>query len=118
MIQLRGSTNPVAYRIDTRWASSLLAAGWTFLPLVLEGAEKWQLESALLLAIMHTESAFDPDAHSHKGAIGLMQIMPQGAVLEVVQKYYSGRQIEVDSFELFLQSVMVHIPKLPHPCYC
>ena len=40
-----------------------------------------------------------------------------GAVLEVVQKYYSGRQIEVDSFELFLQSVMVHIPKLPHPCY-
>ena len=100
VIQLRGSTNTATSRIDTRWTSSLPAAGWTFLPLVLEGAEKWQLESALLLAIMHTESAFDPDAHSHKGAIGLMQIMPQGAVLEVVQKYYSGRQIETDTLSL------------------
>lgn len=37
-------------------------------------AKEYQLEQALVLAVIKTESNFDPDARSHKDAIGLMQI--------------------------------------------
>ena len=34
------------------------------------------VEEALLRAVMHAESGFNPRARSHKGATGLMQLMP------------------------------------------
>lgn len=39
-------------------------------------ARKVDLSPELVLAIIHTESTFDPDAVSSAGALGLMQIMP------------------------------------------
>lgn len=39
-------------------------------------AEKYNLPEALLLAVMHVESNFNPAAVSEKGATGLMQLMP------------------------------------------
>ncbi len=39
----------------------------------------WQVDRALLYALMRQESAFDPDAESRYGASGLMQIMPATA---------------------------------------
>lgn len=39
----------------------------------------FQLDRALVYALMRQESAFDPDAQSHMGASGLMQIMPSTA---------------------------------------
>jgi soluble lytic murein transglycosylase-like protein len=39
----------------------------------------WQIDRALLYALMRQESAFDPDAESPFGASGLMQIMPATA---------------------------------------
>jgi soluble lytic murein transglycosylase-like protein len=42
-------------------------------------ARRYAVPTALLLAIIHAESSFDPHAVSHKGAVGLMQLMPATA---------------------------------------
>ena len=42
-------------------------------------ADAYSVESAVVRAIIEVESAFDPDARSHAGAIGLMQLMPMTA---------------------------------------
>lgn len=47
-----------------------------FLSLVAETARAYQLDEALLHAVISTESGYEPGAVSKKGAIGLMQVMP------------------------------------------
>ncbi len=47
--------------------------------LILSKARQLGLEPALMKAIVHAESAFDPRAISPKGATGLMQLMPATA---------------------------------------
>ncbi len=42
-------------------------------------AREHGLDFALVKAIMHVESAFNPYARSHKGAYGLMQVLPETA---------------------------------------
>ncbi|MDZ7892820.1 MAG: lytic transglycosylase domain-containing protein [Rhodoferax sp.] len=48
-------------------------------PLLQEAARKYRLDYELLKALVTTESGFEPAAVSPKGAIGLMQIMPDTA---------------------------------------
>lgn len=50
-----------------------------FEPLLNGAAKEYGLQPALLKAIMAAESGFNPKAVSPKGAIGLMQIMPDTA---------------------------------------
>lgn len=47
-----------------------------FAPLVAQAARTYQLDEALLHAVISTESGYNPRALSPKGAIGLMQVMP------------------------------------------
>lgn len=47
-----------------------------FLPLVTHAARAYQIEEALLHALISTESGYEPGAVSPKGAVGLMQVMP------------------------------------------
>lgn len=42
-------------------------------------ARKYGVEAALVKAVMHAESSFNHKAKSHKGAAGLMQLMPATA---------------------------------------
>ncbi|MCI0717076.1 MAG: transglycosylase SLT domain-containing protein [Chlorobi bacterium] len=50
---------------------------------ILEECEYYKLDWRLILAMMKQESAFTPDAVSHAGAYGFMQIMPRtGSMLE------------------------------------
>ncbi len=44
---------------------------------ITEAAERTGISSSLLKAVIHVESYFDPKAVSKKGALGLMQIMPE-----------------------------------------
>lgn len=46
---------------------------------VAQAAREWRLDEALIEAVIAVESAFSPSAVSPKGAVGLMQLMPQTA---------------------------------------
>ncbi|MBS1211784.1 MAG: transglycosylase domain protein [Proteobacteria bacterium] len=50
-----------------------------FAPLIEATASKYSLDPALLHAVIRAESAYNPEAVSHKGAAGLMQLMPETA---------------------------------------
>ncbi|WP_165312507.1 transglycosylase SLT domain-containing protein [Vibrio ziniensis] len=52
-------------------------------PMALQESDKWSVDPALVMAIMHSESAFRPDAKSHVPAFGLMQIVPSSAGRDV-----------------------------------
>jgi soluble lytic murein transglycosylase len=47
--------------------------------IVVGHARNYDLDPALLAAVIYRESKFDPDARSESGAIGLMQILPETA---------------------------------------
>ncbi|MDZ4785636.1 MAG: lytic transglycosylase domain-containing protein [bacterium] len=54
-------------------------------------AKRTGIDTFLLAAITRTESAFDPLAISRSGAMGLMQLMPQTAVLEGFNGFKEGK---------------------------
>lgn len=45
--------------------------------MIKEAADRFSLSFSLIKAIIRAESGFNPKAVSHKGAMGLMQIMPE-----------------------------------------
>ena len=55
-------------------------------------AERHEVDKALVKAVIHTESYFNPNATSRKGASGLMQLMPQTARRYGVVDLYSPQQ--------------------------
>lgn len=46
---------------------------------ILEVSDKYRISPELIIALIETESAFDKNAISEKGAVGLMQILPSTA---------------------------------------
>lgn len=57
-----------------------------------EMAIKYRMPVNLVRAVMHAESAFDPNAISHVGASGLMQLMPQTAREMYVKDIFDVRE--------------------------
>jgi len=63
-----------------------------FSPLVEQAAREHQIDQALLHAVITVESGYDPQAVSHRGAVGLMQLMPQTARRYGVRNMYDPAQ--------------------------
>lgn len=61
----------------------------TYDRLIRRYTEEYDVDFALVKAIMHAESSFNPYAVSHKGARGLMQMMPQTAARYGVRDIYN-----------------------------
>lgn len=51
----------------------------TLMPAVADAARRWDIDPLLLHAVAHVESRHDPQAMSHAGARGVMQVMPATA---------------------------------------
>ena len=61
-------------------------------PLISEFSKKYQVDFALIKAIIRAESGFNPGAISRKGAKGLMQLMPETASRLNVSNIFSPRE--------------------------
>jgi membrane-bound lytic murein transglycosylase C len=59
-----------------------------YLPIVTKNASRFKVNPKLILAIIHTESYFNPFAVSNCGAIGMMQIIPKFAGIEAYRFIY------------------------------
>lgn len=64
--------NGIISSFDTIIKKEALAIGWD-----------WRL----LAAVIYQESGFDPEAISHLGAVGLMQVMPETSIQQGFEKY-------------------------------
>jgi soluble lytic murein transglycosylase-like protein len=71
-----------------RWNRS----GRDYDPHVREAARRYDLPPALIKAVMAAESAFNPRAVSRRGAMGLMQLMPQTARVLMVADVFDPWQ--------------------------
>lgn len=63
---------------------------WSYL--ISYQSKKLKIDEALVKAIIYAESYFNPNATSHKGASGLMQLMPATAQQYGVSDLYNPRQ--------------------------
>ena len=86
----------------------LSSAGRRFSEEILFAARANRIEPALLHAVIEVESGYNPKAVSPKGAIGLMQLMPQTArryavvdPLDAVQNLEGGARLLRDLLNLF-----------------
>ena len=79
---LRGSTisnaHPVNLAAPLRFAASATPPD-RLDRIVREAAERHQVDPALVKAVISTESGWNPQAVSRKGAVGLMQLIPETA---------------------------------------
>ncbi len=71
-----------------------------YLPEVQQQAKRYNLDPALLLAIIHTESSFNPLARSPIPAFGLMQIVPTSAGKDV-SNFLQGKPLLLSPEYLF-----------------
>jgi membrane-bound lytic murein transglycosylase C len=81
-------------------ANTLSSQAKRYLPEVRQQAARYDLEPALLLAIIHTESSFNPLARSPIPAFGLMQIVPTSAGKDVSQ-FLQGKPMLLSPEYLF-----------------
>ncbi|MGF1802304.1 transglycosylase SLT domain-containing protein [Vibrio gigantis] len=68
----------VSYKVKLP-ENSLKARASKYSALAEKESKNWEIDAALIMAIMHSESAFRPDAKSHVPAFGLMQVVPTSA---------------------------------------
>lgn len=85
---------------QTNSSYSGTASNSSFDSLILQAAEKYDVDPLLVKAVIHAESNFNPSAVSSAGATGLMQLMPATAAglgvtnsLDPVQNIFGGTKL-------------------------
>ena len=78
--------------VGVRAARPLSRRAAQFEGLIEEHASAHAVDPALVRAVIQAESAFNPRARSHKGAMGLMQLMPTTAASFAVMDPYDPRE--------------------------
>jgi soluble lytic murein transglycosylase-like protein len=73
--------------------------------LVREAAERHKVDPALVRAVIETESNWNPAAHSRKGAMGLMQLIPTTAQRFGVNDAFNPKQ-NVDAGVRYLKTLL------------
>jgi len=84
---------PLAKELPLKRAEKYLASAQ-------QAAKKWNMDPALVMAIAHSESHFNPLARSHIPAFGLMQIVPASAGKDASKLMY-GKPRLLTSDELY-----------------
>lgn len=79
-----------------------------YVPQIQRQAQQWQVEPELIIAIMHTESHFNPVAQSHIPAYGLMQIVPNSAGKDVT-RVHQGKVRVLSANELFVADYNIEV---------
>jgi len=91
--RVRGSSGtPLAFRREGRVSSKNLEEGSSFEAILREYADKYQIDVNLLKKLVQVESGGNPNAVSPKGAMGLMQLMPQTCEMLGVQDPFDVRE--------------------------
>jgi soluble lytic murein transglycosylase-like protein len=91
VLTFTNAPNHGGYRRVLRSATSLSAGRHTYASyddLILTASGRHSVDADLIRAVIKTESDFNPGARSHKGAMGLMQLMPDTARLHSVVNAY------------------------------
>ena len=78
---LSGKTNGASFlkALNTQSVASGLSTVTSYKDIFIEASQKYGVSYELLTAMAQQESGFNPEAVSHSGAMGIMQIMPQTA---------------------------------------
>jgi len=105
---LRGSTISNAHPVNL--AAPLRSAAPATPPdrldrIVREAAERHQVDPALVKAVISTESGWNPQAVSRKGAVGLMQLIPETAQRFGVGNPYDPAQ-NVEAGTTYLKTLL------------
>jgi SLT domain-containing protein len=79
LIRKSGSTRGIGEMVSERRVQSAMIDPESYDRLIRRTAAANKVDMALVKAVMHAESAFNPNAISPKGASGLMQLMPETA---------------------------------------
>ncbi len=69
-----------------------------YAPSVWRAAQRFGLDPALVMAMIHTESHFNPMARSGGGALGLMQVIPRFAGLEAYVHIYDEERVPDETY--------------------
>jgi len=91
--------NMYIYSVKIKLPSkSLLIKARRYKTDVLSKAKRFNIKAALIYAVIHTESSFNPMARSNIPAFGLMQIVPQTAGIDAYKMLYNEKKILSPSY--------------------
>lgn len=92
LVRVGNNARGLGHLVASKNSQFFRAKPSTYDALIRRIAAQYRVDFALVKAIMHVESAFNPYARSRKGAVGLMQLMPKTAERYGITDIYDPTQ--------------------------